>query len=601
MKGSPKRPGKIEDYDMDVVKKLNYIFDRRQKREIIWLFIIICIGSAMELMGVSVILPIISGIMAPEKMLEEPLYLWIYEKMNFSSVKPLIMLLLVSLVIVYFIKNLFLIFMYNRQYRFIFENQRILADRMVKCYMSQPYLFHVSKSTAELLRNINEDTGNFFGALQAGIKLLTEVMVCIVLGVFLLIKDKTITISVVSLLAIMLWISMKVYKKYFIMMGDRNRYYQMSLNKWVQQAFGGIKEAKILNKEKFFYDKYDEAYRGHAKSEYTYHTLLMIPKPIIETMCVCGLLGAIAIKFWWRGADITYFVPIISIFAMAAFRLLPSFNRITEYVGAIMYQKSAINSIYEDLKEIDELSAIEREETKSDKVFTIESEICISGLCFSYPGTDKYVLNNLNMCIPKRSSVAFIGQSGVGKTTLADIIMGLLQPVAGNIYVDGKDIFENLSGWHKVIGYIPQNIYLMDDSIRNNIAFGVDEKEIDEDKVKYAVEQAQLAELIGELSEGLDTQIGERGIRLSGGQRQRIGIARALYYNPEILVLDEATSALDSETETAVMEAINHLSGQKTLIIIAHRLTTIEKCDIIYEVKDGGVEIKEEVKKDVIP
>ena len=179
MKGSPKRPGKIEDYDMDVVKKLNYIFDRRQKREIIWLFIIICIGSAMELMGVSVILPIISGIMAPEKMLEEPLYLWIYEKMNFSSVKPLIMLLLVSLVIVYFIKNLFLIFMYNRQYRFIFENQRILADRMVKCYMSQPYLFHVSKSTAELLRNINEDTGNFFGALQAGIKLLTEVMVCI--------------------------------------------------------------------------------------------------------------------------------------------------------------------------------------------------------------------------------------------------------------------------------------------------------------------------------------------------------------------------------------------------------------------------------------
>ena len=189
MKGSPKRPGKIEDYDMDVVKKLNYIFDRRQKREIIWLFIIICIGSAMELMGVSVILPIISGIMAPEKMLEEPLYLWIYEKMNFSSVKPLIMLLLVSLVIVYFIKNLFLIFMYNRQYRFIFENQRILADRMVKCYMSQPYLFHVSKSTAELLRNINEDTGNFFGALQAGIKLLTEVVVCIVLGVVLLIKE----------------------------------------------------------------------------------------------------------------------------------------------------------------------------------------------------------------------------------------------------------------------------------------------------------------------------------------------------------------------------------------------------------------------------
>lgn len=576
-----------EESGMDVIKKLNYIFDARQKREIFWLFIIICIGSGLELMGVSVILPIISGIMAPDRMLEEPVYLWIYQRMNFTSVKPLIMLLLVSLVVVYFIKNIFLIFMYNRQYRFIFENQRILADRMVKCYMSQPYLFHVSKSSAELLRNINEDTGNFFGALQAGIKLLTEVMVCVVMGVFLLIKDKTITISVVALLALMLWISMKVYKKYLIRMGDRNRYYQMSLNKWVQQAFGGIKEAKILNKEKFFYDKYDEAYRGHARSEYTYHTLLMIPKPIIETMCVCGLLGAIAIKFWWRGADITYFVPIISVFAVAAFRLLPSFNRITEYLGAIMYQKSAINSIYEDLKEIDELNAAKREEKRNEIVFSFEREISIRGLSFQYPGTDKYVLKNLDLSIPKRSSVAFIGQSGAGKTTLADIIMGLLQPSAGNIYVDGKDIFDNLSGWHKIIGYIPQSIYLMDDSIRNNIAFGVAEDEIVEDKVKYAVEQAQLAGLIDELSEGLDTQIGERGIRLSGGQRQRIGIARALYHNPEILVLDEATSALDNETEKAVMDAIELLHGRMTLIIIAHRLSTIKNCDHVYEIGEG--------------
>ena len=572
---------------MDVVKKLNYIFDARQKREVFWLFIIICIGSGLELMGVSVILPIISGIMAPDHMLEEPVYLWIYETLNFTSVKPLIMLLLISLVIVYFVKNLFLIFMYNRQYRFIFENQRILADRMVKCYMSQPYLFHVSKSSAELLRNINEDTGNFFGALQAGIKLLTEVMVCAVLGIFLLVKDKTITISVVALLAIMLWISMKVYKKYLVMMGERNRYYQMSLNKWVQQAFGGIKEAKILNKEKFFYDKYDEAYRGHAKSEYTYHTLLMVPKPVIETMCVCGLLGAIAIKFWWRGADITYFVPIISVFAVAAFRLLPSFNRITEYLGTIMYQKSAINSIYEDLKEIDQLNAARGEEAKNETALSFEREISIRALFFQYPGTDKYVLNNLNLTIPKRSSVAFIGQSGAGKTTLADVIMGLLQPSAGNVYVDDKDIFDNLPGWHKVIGYIPQNIYLMDDSIRNNIAFGVAEDEIAEDKVKYAVEQAQLAELIGELGDGLDTQIGERGIRLSGGQRQRIGIARALYHNPEILVLDEATSALDNETEKAVMDAIELLHGKMTLIIIAHRLSTIKNCDYVYEIGEG--------------
>lgn len=572
---------------MDVVRKLNYIFTARQKVEIFWLFVIICIGSGLELMGVSVILPIINGIMAPDKMLEEPVYIWIYERFHMTSVRPLIMLLLVSLIVVYVVKNTFLIYMYNKQYKFIFENQRVLADRMVKCYMSQPYLFHVSKNSAELLRNINEDTGNFFGALQAGIKLLTELMVCFVLGVYLLIKDKTITISVICLLAIMLWLSVKVYKKNLVRMGARNRFYQMSLNKWVQQSFGGIKEVKILNKEKFFYDKYDEAYRGHAKSEYTYHTLLMIPKPILETMCICGLLGAIAIKFWWRGADITYFVPILSVFAIAAFRLLPSFNRITEYLGTILYQKSAITSIYEDLKEIDELNAQKQEKNKLEKAIRFQNKIEIKDLTFSYPGAEKEVLKDLNLEIRKKSSVAFIGHSGAGKTTLADILMGLLKPAKGDVCVDGVSIFEGLDSWHQIIGYIPQTIYLMDDTIKNNIAFGIEEKEIDPARLKYAVEQAQLSQLIEELEFGLDTKIGEMGVRLSGGQRQRIGIARALYHNPEILVLDEATSALDNETEKAVMDAIETLHGKMTLIIIAHRLSTIKDCDYVYEIGDG--------------
>lgn len=576
---------------MDVVKKLNYIFEAKQKREIFWLFIIICIGSALELLGVSAFQPVLNGIMTPDRLLEEPIYKWIYETFHFTSIKPLISLLLIALIVVYVVKNAFLIFMYNRQYRFVFENQRILADRMMKCYMSQPYLFHVSKNSAELLRNINEDTGNFFGALQAGIKLLTEVMVCVVLGVYLLIKDKTITISVVVLLMIMLWLSMKVYKKNLIRMGERNRYYQMSLNKWVQQSFGGIKEAKILNKEQFFYAKYDEAYRGHAKSEYTYHTLLMVPKPIIETMCIFGLLGAIVIKFW-RGASISYFVPVISVFALAAFRLLPSFNRITEYLGAIMYQKSAITSIYEDLKEIDELNALKQEQTKKEVPIVFNKEIEVRDLTFKYPKADKCVLEHLNLKISKKSSVAFIGQSGAGKTTLADILMGLMEPLEGGVYVDDTSIYDNLHAWHKVIGYIPQTIYLMDDSIKNNIAFGIDENEIDEERMKYAVEQAQLTELVDELEEGLDTQIGEMGIRLSGGQRQRIGIARALYHNPEVLVLDEATSALDNDTEKAVMDAIESLHGKMTLIIIAHRLSTIKNCDYVYEIGDGKATLK---------
>lgn len=576
---------------MDAAKKLQYIFDRKQKWELFRLFIIICIGSALELMGVSVILPVINGIMAPDKLLDNDIYRRIYEAFHFTSVSPLIVLLLATLILVYVIKNAFLIFMYNRQYRFIFENQRILADKMVKCYMSQPYLFHVSKNSAELLRNINEDTGNFFGALQAGIKLLTEVMVCLVLGVYLLIKDKTITISILFLMAIMLVVFMKIYKHNLLKLGDRNRYYQMSLNKWVQQTFGGIKETKILNKEDFFYTKYDEAYRGHAKSEYKYHTLLMVPKPIIETICICGMLGAIAIKFL-LGANITYFVPVISVFAMAAFRLLPSFNRITEYLGTIMYQKSAINSVYNDLKEIDELNAIKNEEKKNEISLAFQDGIHIQRVSFCYPKTDKFVLKDVSLKIKKNSSIAFIGQSGAGKSTLADILLGLLEPSEGDVLVDGISIYENLHAWHEIIGYIPQTIYLMDDSIKNNIAFGIDEDKIDEKRLYYAIEQAQLSGMIDELEKGIETQIGEGGIRLSGGQRQRIGIARALYRNPQILVLDEATSALDNETEKAVMDAIESLHGKMTLIIIAHRLSTIKDCDYVYEIGNGEISQK---------
>lgn len=575
---------------MSVVKKLGYIFNRKQKLEVVWLFIVITIGSALELLGVSVVLPVIDAIMSPEAILDDSKYRFIYDTFHMTSVKQLILFMLVGMVGIYIIKNAFLIYMYMMQYKFVYENQRILADKMMRCYLDQSYLFHISKNSAELLRNINEDTGNFFGALQAALRLLTELMVCAVLGVYLLIKDRTITISIICLMLIMMFFFVKIYKRYLLKLGNKNRYYQMSLNKWVQQAFGGIKEAKVLNKEDFFYKKYDEAYRGHARSEYRYHTLLTIPKPIIEAMCISGLMGAIAIKFY-RGASIEYFVPIISVFAVAAFRLLPSFNRITEYLGTIMYQKSAIDSVYHDLKEVEELNRekeadIRKQENEAaPKQF--KENVVLQYVTFSYPNTEKAVIQNLNLEIEKNSSIAFIGQSGAGKTTLADMILGILKPQKGEILVDGISIYDNIDTWHRMIGYIPQNIYLMDDTIRNNIAFGISQEEIDENRLEKAVEQAQLKELIDSLELGLDTQIGERGVRLSGGQRQRIGIARALYNDPQIMILDEATSALDNDTEKAVMEAIESLHGKMTLIIIAHRLSTIQNCDHVYEVRGG--------------
>ena len=302
------------------------------------------------------------------------------------------------------------------------------------------------------------------------------------------------------------------------------------------------------------------------------------------------MLGAISIKYY-RGASITYFVPIISVFVVAAFRLMPSFNRITEYMGTIIYSKSSINSVYSDLKEVEELNKQLIDLEKNNNIGTIgfKQNIVLRNITFGYPNTDQNVLSEINLKIQKNTSIAFIGPSGAGKSTLADIILGILEPQSGDILVDDNSIYHNMYAWHQMIGYIPQNIYLLDDTIPRNIAFGVDDEQIDEEKMQSAISQAQLKELIGSLSKGLETEIGERGIRLSGGQRQRIGIARALYNEPQILILDEATSALDNDTEKAVMEAIESLHGKMTLIIIAHRLSTIENCDFVYEVKDGSI------------
>ena len=259
-----------------------------------------------------------------------------------------------------------------------------------------------------------------------------------------------------------------------------------------------------------------------------------------------------------------------------------------------------MDAVYQDLKEIERLNKIQETRTEGGEI-ELTDAIHVQDISFSYPDNEKKVLDHLDLEIPKNSSVAFIGQSGAGKTTLADVILGILEPSEGKIMAGGKDVFQNLDAWHHKIGYIPQSIYLLDDTIRRNIAFGIEEAQIDDRRMQYAIERAQLRELIDSLKDGLDTEIGEGGVRLSGGQRQRIGIARALYNEPEILILDEATSALDNETEAAVMEAIERLHGEMTLLIIAHRLSTIQNCDYVYEIRDGKAildETKGQCKKE---
>jgi ABC-type multidrug transport system fused ATPase/permease subunit len=317
--------------------------------------------------------------------------------------------------------------------------------------------------------------------------------------------------------------------------------------------------------------------------------LKFIPRPIMESVCICGLLGAFAIKMQFSGAQMSSFVSTMAVFVVAAVRMLPSFNRITGNIGSMMFDKPAIDSVYHDLVEIEELMDKRKLTEEADAKIVLNDRLKVDGISFHYPESEEWVLNHANLVIEKNQSVAIIGASGAGKTTMVDIILGLLEPQEGKITVDGIDIWTHMESWHQSIGYIPQSIYLMDDTIRANIAFGVPESDINDDAIAEALVEAQLDQFVASLPEGLDTVIGDRGVKLSGGQRQRIGIARALYRNPEVLILDEATSALDNETEREVMAAIDGLHGQRTMIVIAHRLTTIRNCDAIYEVANGVI------------
>lgn len=571
-----------------MLAELRYIFDRKQKISLVILLFVIGIGTMLELLGVTAIMPFISVVMDPETIYKKWYLNWVYQQFAFGSEVNFMIFLAAALILIYVLKNVYLCLMYNLQYHFTFSNQRKLAYRMLECYMKQPYSFHLSHNSADLIRNVSTDTNMMFLGVLAILQLITEAMVCIVLGIFLFIQDKSITIGVIVILVAFLLIFARAFKKYLAYVGNEDRKYNAGITKWLMQSFGGIKETKIMDREEFFLNKFDYNYKNYANCERTYRFLQVAPRPVMEAVCVSALLAVVALKLL-RGTHSAYFVSTLSVFAIAAFRLLPSMNRVTNYMSVIMFNKPAIDAVYHDLKQIDELEKNKVFKNKEEQKLSIEKEIVIDNVSFRYPDTENYVLKNICFRIEKNKSTAFIGPSGAGKTTLADIILGALEPSNGKVCVDGIDICKRMGGWHKNLGYIPQTIYLMDDTIRNNIAFGIPKEEIEEDKVWRALEQAQLKDFVENLDEKLDTKIGEAGVRLSGGQRQRIGIARALYHNPEVLVLDEATSALDNETESAVMEAIDNLSGSKTLIIIAHRLTTIRNCDIVYEVKGEGI------------
>ena len=573
---------------MKSIVKAFSVLGKKNIGSLLFVLIQIVVGSILEMFGVTAILPLISLAVNPNKIYENDFLYGISKYVRFNDSYSYFVFLSIMLIFIYFVKNMYVIWMNNNIYRFAYKNQKELACRLLTSYLRQPYSFFVNHNSADFIRNLNEDTIYFFETVIASLQFAAEIMVCAMLGITLLVMDTTLTLGMIIILLLFFLIVFRKLKRNLEKKGTRCRGYRAEMNKWILQATGGIKETKILEKEQFFIEKYEGLYNYFAEDYRRYKMYAFLPRPLMESVSVCALLLIVVIKII-NGADMTVFVPILSVFAVAVFRMLPSFNRLATYVSQIMFNKASVEAIYNDLKEFETEEEFPIEEKIKDIPFN--NEIRLKDICFRYPDAEEDVVSDVELVIPKGKSVAFIGASGAGKTTLADIILGVLSAQKGNILVDGHPIDAMSREWHKKVGYIPQTIFLMDDTIRNNIAFGIESSKINESQLEKAIEGAQLKEFIDSLPEGLNTEIGERGVRLSGGQRQRIGIARALYFNPEILVLDEATSALDNDTESAVMEAIDNLAGTKTLLIIAHRLTTIKNCDIVYEIKDKKVGI----------
>lgn len=571
--------------------KVRAIFDRKQKWQLVGLGIMIFIGGLLETLGVSAMIPVVQALLAPDELMgyidRIPVVKNICDALSITTVKQVTMALLYGMMAIYVIKNLYILLLTYMQNTFITKNRNRMISRVMAEFLNRPYEKYLGADIPTVFRITDSDIPQTFSLILAMLQLASEVVVSCLIFMVLLLNDPGMTLFIIAVFGLLTLFIVKVFKPRLNRIGARNQAIQSRIAKWRIQATYGLKDVKVLNREEFYVRNYYETGKVGAEVARNYAVLNNMPRLLIETVFIVSVLGFLVV-YINGGGDITAMVTTISAFAIAAVRVLPSVNRINTYITEIAYTQPSLDFVYDNLQEgmkTDAMLAERRAYSQVEKL-KLDHQIELDHISFHYPDSDKNIFEDAHMIVPKGKSVGIIGTSGAGKSTIVDILLGLLHAQTGTITCDGVDIFKNYESWLAQIGYIPQSIYLIDESIRDNIAFGIDADKIDEKRIWEVLEEAQLKEFVEELPEGLDTTIGDRGVRLSGGQRQRIGIARALYNDPEILVFDEATSALDNDTEAAVMEAVNSFHGRKTMIIIAHRLNTIEKCDMIYKVEN---------------
>lgn len=575
---------------MDIFKKLNYILDKRQKINIVVLAVMIFIGGILETLSISAMLPVVWVIIDAESVQQNKYCQWAMNFLHLQDMHEFIITLLALLMIMYLLKNAYLLWLTSEQNRFISGNRNKIISQVLREFLNRPYEFYLDADIPTVFRLTDSDIPNVFSILMALISLASETVVFVLICGVLVATDWRLVLFLVIISGIVTIVMFKVLKPRLNKLGTTNQAIQSRIAKWRIQAIYGIKDVKVLHRESFFADNYESNGKIGARLNQKYAVINAMPRLLIESIFMVSILGYLIVCVA-AGDDMKQMIPTLTAFGLAAVRLMPCVNRINTYLTDISYFRPCLDYVYENMN-INEISKKTNQTllpVDETKTMQLKNRIELKNIVYAYPNTDTLIFDHADMTVPCGKSIGIMGPSGAGKSTIVDILLGLLKVHEGQILCDGDNVFENYPAWLAQIGYIPQSIYLVDEPIRNNIAFGIADDEIDDNRIWQVLEEAQLKEFIQTLPEGLDTTIGDRGVRLSGGQRQRLGIARALYHNPEILVFDEATSALDNETEAAVMEAINSFHGKKTMVIIAHRLNTIEKCDIIYKVEGGKI------------
>ncbi len=579
-----------EEKKVSMLHKVSYLFDRKQKKQILGLAVLILIGGLLETMGVSMLLPVVQAIMDPEAIMENELVGVVVDALGIQTSRQLIILMLGSLIAVYVIKNAYLLFQTYVQNTFVTRNRNRMISRVMREFLGRPYEEYLGADIPTVFRLTDSDIPNAFQLILVLIQMVTEIVVAGSLCIVLVVVSPAMSFFILCIFLGMTLVITKILKPRLNAIGHRNQQIQSRIAKWRIQSIYGLKDVKVLHREEFFVRNYYESGAMGADVARNYAVFNNLPRLLIETIFMASMLFFIML-YMLRGGNITVLIPQLSAFAVAAIRVMPGTNRINTYLSEIAYAQPCLDYLYENLTanmKMDvngSVTGLTADGQGQAARTSLQDKIVLDHITYAYPNTDKNIFTDAHMEVKKGQSVGIMGPSGAGKSTVVDILLGLLRVQAGTITCDGVDIFDNYADWLGKIGYIPQSIYLIDESIRDNIAFGIDADQIDDKRIWEVLEEAQLKDFVQELPEGLDTAIGDRGVRISGGQRQRLGIARALYHNPEILVFDEATSALDSDTEKAVMDAINSFHGRKTMVIIAHRLNTIAKCDVIYKVE----------------